>query len=114
MPGILSRTAGPGTVPGWSSLAKPCAVAARIPESDWLRSSVRWEFGPHLYFLPPLLRAALQDVQLHWPAGQFLQFGAEPVNLGMAMAVHQARSAGVESITGAEENRLTCQKRALC
>ena len=38
----------------------------------------------------------LQDVQLDRFAGQFLQFGAEPVGLRMAMAVHQARPAGMD------------------
>jgi hypothetical protein len=40
-----------------------------------------------LYFLPPLRRAVvLHHVQLHRFAGQFLQFGAEPVGLRTATA----------------------------
>jgi len=61
-------------------------------------SSVRCKLRPYFYYLPPLRRAiVLEHVQLHRFADQFLQLGAEPVQLRTAMAGRHARPGSLDT-----------------
>lgn len=55
------------------------------------------KLGPYLDLLPPLRRARIpHHMQSHRFAGQFLQFGAEPVQFRTAVAVRHARPGGLD------------------